>query len=73
MFITRFRVRPDVPRRERGIVVCRGCEKPYVARIGKTGEIILPVGGTCARGGESFDRVEATEVGADASVRAGDG
>ncbi len=48
--------------RDRIIVVCRSCEKPYVARLGTDGNLILPVGGQeCPCGGREFDRLEADE------------
>jgi hypothetical protein len=70
--MTRRRVRLDTSGRDREIVVCRSCERPYVARIGEAGGIILPVGGSCACGGESFDRVEGADVGSDRAARASD-
>lgn len=70
--MTRPRVRIGMPGRDREIVVCRSCERPYVARIGEAGEIILPVGDRCGCGGEAFDRVEGTDIGADVPLRASD-
>jgi hypothetical protein len=56
--------------RDRIIVVCRSCEKPYVARLGTDEKLILPVGGKqCPCGGEEFERLEADE----GSIRASEG
>jgi hypothetical protein len=63
--------------RDRIIVVCRSCEKPYVARLDTDGKLILPVGGRqCPCGGEEFERLEADENSihaAEGTLRAADG